>query len=173
MSAPGQESDVSGSGAPAVLSEEADGRAGHRAGRTRREPDRAGAVIGMALCCLSALLAALIEVLLVPLYVGRALLPVTILLALATNAALPLLARRLTGATFAAVIPVALWLICVLLLGTSRPEGDVLLPGGGNVQLVSYGLITAGALSGIATVALAGRRRQSVVPDQTGPSEVR
>lgn len=172
MSAPGQESDVSGSGAPAVLSE-ADGRDGHRAGRTRGEPDRAGAVIGMALCCLSALLAALIEVLLVPLYVGRVLLPVTILLALATNAALPLLARRLTGATFAAVIPVALWLICVLLLGTSRPEGDVLLPGGGNVQLVSYGLITAGALSGIATVALAGRRRQSVVPDQTGPSEVR
>jgi Family of unknown function (DUF6113) len=174
MSTPGQQqSGPPVAGVPTVRGE-AEGQDGHRAGRPRAEPDRALVIIGMVLCCVAALLAALIEVLLVPLYVGRVLLPVTIVLALATNAALPLLARRLTGNTLAAAIPVALWVICVLLLGTSRPEGDVLLPGGGNVQLVSYGLIVAGALSGIATVALAGRRESAQPsPSGSGTPEVR
>ena len=44
----------------------------------------------MVLCGLTALLAGLVEVLLTPLYVGRWLFPITLLLAVVTNVALPL-----------------------------------------------------------------------------------
>ena len=141
------------------------------------EPRRADAespavaALGMVLCGLAALLAGLVEVLLTPLYVGRWLFPVTLLLAIVTNVALPLLARQFIDATVAAVIPVALWLLTVLLLSLARPEGDVLLPGGsGAQQWVSYGLVLVGGAAGAITIALTARRSRLRPPAQSGVS---
>ena len=104
----------------------------------RADPESpAVAAVGMVLCGLAALLAGLVEVVLTPLYVGRWLFPVTLLLAIVTNVALPLLARQFIDATVAATIPVVLWLLTVLVLSLPRPEGDVLLPGGSGAQQLS------------------------------------
>ena len=120
------------------------------------------AAVGMVLCGLAALLAGLIEVLLTPLYVGRWLFPVTLVLAILTNVALPLLARQFIDVTVAAAIPVVLWLLTVLLLSLPRAEGDVLLPGGnGAQQWVSYGLVLVGGTAGAITIALTARRSRS------------
>jgi hypothetical protein len=126
------------------------------------------AAVGMVLCGLAALLAGLIEVLLTPLYLGRWLFPITLVLAVVTNVALPLLARRFIDATVAATIPVVLWLLTVLLLSLPRPEGDVLLPGGsGTQEWVSYGLVLVGGTAGAITIALTARRSRSGRPAQS------
>jgi Family of unknown function (DUF6113) len=141
----------------------------HESDRSR--PLAAG---GVALCGLTAMLAALIEVLLTPLYVGRWLFPITLVLAIGTNIALPVLARQLVDSTFAAIVPVILWLLTVLVLSLPRPEGDVLLPGGsGAQQWVSYGLLLVGGTAGAITVALTTRRPRSgpsAQPEVTTPA---
>ena len=135
----------------------------------REDPESpALAAVGMVLCGLAALLAGLIEVLLTPLYLGRWLFPITLVLAVVTNVALPLLARRFIDATVAATIPVVLWLLTVLLLSLPRPEGDVLLPGGsGTQEWVSYGLVLVGGTAGAITIALTARRSRSGPPAQS------
>lgn len=125
------------------------------------------AIAGLVLCGLTAVLAGLVEVLLSPLYVGRWLFPITLLLAVGTNVALPVIARDLVDSTMAATLPVILWLITVLVLSLPRPEGDVLLPGGGALQWVSYGLVLIGGAAGAITIALTARRSRSRPPAQS------
>jgi hypothetical protein len=126
------------------------------------------AIAGLVLCGLTAVLAGLVEVLLSPLYVGRWLFPITLLLAVGTNVALPLVARDLVDSTVAATLPVIIWLITVLVLSLPRPEGDVLLPGGGGgQQWVSYGLVLIGGAAGAITIALTARRSRSRPPAQS------
>jgi hypothetical protein len=109
--------------------------------------------VGIVVCAVSAVLAALITVLLTPLYWGSVLAPVSVLLAIVANVALPLLTRWLGASPIASGVPFVLWLLAVLVLGTSRPEGDVLLPAGsGSQQWVTYGMMAAGALAGSITV---------------------
>ena len=132
---------VSGSEAP-VLS-------GDRHGSTGRVLDLAGVVV----VCAAAALAGMFEVLLVPLYAGRVLVPVAVVLAVAGNVLLPRLARSLVDSTWAAAAPVVVWLVVTVWLGfTARPEGDVLLPGGGYVQWVGFGMFLGGLAAGLATV---------------------
>jgi hypothetical protein len=121
--------------------------------------ERAVGILGVVLCCLSAALGAVIAVLLTPLYLGSVLLPVAILVAVATNGVLPVLARALGGNTAAATAPLIVWIAVVLALSLPRPEGDVLLPGGKGGQLaVSYGVVLVGVLAGVVAVALSGSR---------------
>jgi hypothetical protein len=89
------------------------------------------------------------------------LVPVAVLVALASNVALPSLARTLVARTSAAALPFVSWLVVVIVVGTiPRPEGDVVLPGGhGALPWVSYGVLLGGVLAGALTVALSGRRR--------------
>jgi len=109
--------------------------------------------VGIVVCAVSAVLAAIITVLLTPLYWGSMLAPVSVLLAIVANVALPLLTRWLGASPMASGVPFVLWLLAVLGLGTSRPEGDVLLPaGGGGQPWVTYGMMAAGALAGSITV---------------------
>lgn len=97
-------------------------------------------------------LCALLEALLVPLYAGSVLVPVTIAAALLSNIALPRLARNLVPRTLAAVLPFAAWLVVIVAFGVfARPEGDVILPGG-SIQWVSYAMLLGGALAGTITV---------------------
>jgi uncharacterized membrane protein YhaH (DUF805 family) len=139
-----------------------------------RTASTAWAVAGVVLCGLTALLAGLIEVLLTPLYLGRWLFPLTLVLAVVTNVALPLTARRIVDTTAAAAVPLVLWLAAVLLLSLPRREGDVLLPGGsGGQQAVSYGLILVGAAAGAITLAWtagAFRPRRPVPPSESSPA---
>ena len=110
-------------------------------------------VAGVVVVCAAAALAGMLEVLLVPLYAGRVLVPVAVVLAIAGNLVLPRLARSLADSTWVAAAPVVVWLIVTVGLGfTARPEGDVLLPGGGYVQWVGFGVFLGGLGAGLATV---------------------
>jgi hypothetical protein len=123
---------------------------------------------GVAVLCGCAVLAALLALFLVPLYVGTAVIPVAVVLALATNVALPRLARTLVETTMATLLPFACWLIVVIGVGVlTRPEGDVVLPGGAGLQYVSYGVLLGGALAGTVTVALSGPSRRAGPPRVT------
>lgn len=109
---------------------------------------------GVVLVCLCAMLAGLLEALLVPYYVGSVIVPIAVVGSLASNVLLPRLARTLVPSTFAAALPFVSWLLVVVVFGVlSRPEGDVILPGGpGAVQYVVYGVLLGGALAGTITV---------------------
>ncbi|SHH47382.1 hypothetical protein SAMN05443575_3944 [Jatrophihabitans endophyticus] len=108
---------------------------------------------GVALVTASGAAAAWLESLLVPYYVGAALVPVTILLALASNWVLPRLARALVPRTVAAVLPFVAWLAVVFFVAAGgRPEGDVILPGGSAVEYVGYAVMLGGALVGTLSV---------------------
>jgi hypothetical protein len=56
--------------------------------------------------------------------------PGGLLLALAGCAALFYGGVRATGTRLGAVVPAAVWVLCVILLSTSRPEGDFLFAAG-------------------------------------------
>ena len=128
---------------------------------SRLEDSTGWAWAGVALLCACAVLAALLALFLVPLYAGSVVVPVAVVVALASNVALPRLARALVETTVATVLPFLSWLLVVIVIGVMpRPEGDVVLPGGrGALPWVSYGVLLGGALAGTLTVALSGARR--------------
>lgn len=114
---------------------------------------RAVSVAGVVAVCLVAVLAAGLELLLVPLRVGTAMAPVSVLCAVVGNVALPRAGRVFVPRTGALVAPVVAWLVPVVALAmTSRPEGDVLIPGGGGDQWVFYAMLLLGGAAGIVTV---------------------
>jgi hypothetical protein len=131
-----------------------------RARRATRGLDLLG-VAGVLLVCASSALSAVIEMLLVPLYAGAVLVPVAVLLAVGGNIVLPRLARVLVPTGRATLAPFAAWLLVVLVVGLfPRPEGDVIIPGGGGaVQWTGYGVLLGGALAGTLTVVLTGAGR--------------
>lgn len=131
---------------------------------SRIDDSSAWAWVGVALLCGCAVLSGLLALFLVPLYAGSVLVPVAVVVAVASNVALPRLARALMPTTVATVLPFVFWLLAVIVVGVvPRPEGDVVLPGGsGALQWVSYGVLLGGALAGTVTVVMSGGRR----PDQ-------
>lgn len=115
---------------------------------------------GLVLVCAAAALAALIELLLVPLYVGSQLVPVAAVFGVVSNVAFPRLARVFLDRPAAMLAPFACWLLPTVLLAlTPRPEGDVLVPGGSGVQWVFYALLFGGILAGIVTIVASPTRR--------------
>jgi hypothetical protein len=111
---------------------------------------------GLVLVCAVALLAALLEVLLVPLRSGTVFVPVTVLFAIFGNIALPRAGHVFASGKGPMVAPFAFWLIAVVGLSlTTRPEGDVLVPGGGGDQWVFYGVLLGGAVAGVSSIVLA------------------
>jgi hypothetical protein len=116
---------------------------------------------GTALLCGVGVLSALLEVLLIPLRAGSILIPVTLLFAIGGNMALPRLARVLLDTTAAMVSAFLAWLLPMLILSLMpRPEGDVLVRGGGGEQWVYYGVLLGGAVAGVATIVLHGAPRR-------------
>ena len=121
-------------------------------------------IAGVVLCCVSAALAAVVAVLLTPFYVGSVIVPIAVLVAIASNIVLPLIARNLVGSTLAAALPLIVWIVVVVVLSLPRPEGDVLLPGGKGGQLaVSYGVVLTGVVAGMVTLTLSNPRRTAVL----------
>jgi hypothetical protein len=111
-------------------------------------------VLGLLLYAAAGALTALVEILLVPLRMGSTLVPLAVVLAVAGNIVIPWLSSQLTSAAFGAAPPVVAWILTAFLLSTSRPEGDVLLPGGSSVQWVSYGVLFGGLFTALITMAL-------------------
>jgi hypothetical protein len=126
--------------------------------------------LGVAAICCSAALAALFELLLVPLYAGSVLVPLAVPLAVVSNVALPRLAYILLPRIGAALLPFLSWLLVIGVVGLMpRAEGDVILPGEPNsVVLTSYGVLLAGAVAGTVTVALSVARRPRMDREQDG-----
>jgi hypothetical protein len=118
--------------------------------------------IGVAVLTLCGALAALLESLLVPLYLGSTIFPIAILFTIASNVVLPRLALALVPRMAAALAPFLGWLVVVVGFGAiGRPEGDVILPGApGSLSFVTYGVLLGGAFAGVATVVWFSPRRQ-------------
>lgn len=116
-------------------------------------PDRVGWA-GVALVAACAMLAALLEALLVPLYAGSVVVPVAVVLAVAGNLAFPRMARNLVPRTGASIVPLLAWLAVMLLFLYGRPEGDVVFPGQpAGAEWTFYGTLFGGALAGMVAVA--------------------
>ncbi|HEY8301536.1 MAG TPA: hypothetical protein VIG48_06540 [Jatrophihabitans sp.] len=118
--------------------------------------DRPGAAdwLTFVLVAGCAFLAALLEVFfLTEFYNGKAIIPVVILGAIAGNLLLPRLGLAALGRAAGAIVPVAIWLVVVLIPAVyNRPEGDLLVLGTHGQQYAYYGLLFGGAIVGFATV---------------------
>jgi hypothetical protein len=116
-------------------------------------------------------LSAVFELLLVPLYLGSVIFPVTLLLVVIGNVMLPRLVRGLVNAAAASLLPIVGWLAVVAVMGfLPSGMGDVLLPGYGSGQYVGEALVLLGLFSGVISVFVdSGRRR---VPMADASTEV-
>lgn len=112
--------------------------------------------------CGSAALAALLELLfLAQFYIGKVIVPVVILAAIVGNVVLPRLGNAILGSVKGAVLPVALWLIVILVPTLyNRPEGDLFVLGVHGQQYAYYGLLFAGAIAGFGTIVVLSTPRR-------------
>jgi hypothetical protein len=127
---------------------------------------------GLAAVVVPAFLA-LVEVLWLPLRVGAVLLPVSVVAAAVGNPLLVTLAARLSGSRVVGVLPAVAWAVVVLRAGVPRPEGDLLLVGGGTLGVVSLVFLGLGLVSALAAV---GRMLGAAARDRrpaAGPPPVR
>ena len=117
---------------------------------------------------------ALVEVFWLPLRIGGLLVPLSVLVAVVGNLMLIGAAHRLSGSRVVAVLPGLVWLVVAIGAMIRRPEGDLVLTGGGvsgtiNLAFLLFG-VTAAAF-GVGR-ALAGPRRGPLpaAPDGATPS---
>ncbi|MFL6160818.1 MAG: hypothetical protein ACJ74U_01190 [Jatrophihabitantaceae bacterium] len=112
--------------------------------------------LGMLLFALAGALAGLIEVTLIPLRYGTALVPLAPALTVLTGVLLPAIGRNLTDSAAGAAPAAFGQLLTIWLLATGRPEGDVLLPAGG-IAWVSYAVLILGTVVPLVTLGFASR----------------
>jgi hypothetical protein len=94
-------------------------------------------------------LSAIIEVLLIPLYLGSHIFPITVLIAIVLNAVLPRLVALTVDWRWAIGLPLALWVITLIVLAyVNTGHGSVLVPGYGDGQYVGLGLFFVGTVAG-------------------------
>jgi hypothetical protein len=112
--------------------------------RTRRTGERA------AWGLLSVVVAgwlALVEVFWLPLRVAGLLVPLSVAAAVAANLVLPGLAYRVSGSRLVAVLPAITWLGVVVPAMIRRPEGDLIITGGGATGVVNLAFLMLGVLA--------------------------
>ena len=90
---------------------------------------------------------ALVEVFWLPLRVFGVPVPVSVVAAVVGNLLLVGLAVRLTGSRLAAVLPAVVWLVIAVAASLRRPEGDLLLVGGGVLGYLSLAFLLAGVVA--------------------------
>jgi len=113
-------------------------------------------VLGVVLFAVAGILAGVVEVTLIPLRYGTALVPLAPVLAVLTGVLLPAISRGLTDRAPSAAPPAFGQLLTIWLLATGRPEGDVLLPAG-NTAWVSYSVLILGTLVPLSMLGFASR----------------
>jgi hypothetical protein len=90
---------------------------------------------------------ALVEVFWLPLRVVGVPVPVSVVAAVVGNLLLVALAARLTGSRLVAVLPAVVWLVIAVGASLRRPEGDLLLTGGGVLGFLSLAFLLAGVVA--------------------------
>ena len=90
---------------------------------------------------------ALVEVFWLPLRVFGVPVPVSVVAAVVGNLLLVGLAARLTGSRLGAVLPAVVWLVIAVAASLPRPEGDLLLVGGGVLGYLSLAFLLAGVVA--------------------------
>jgi hypothetical protein len=110
------------------------------------------AVVSVLVFTAVSVLTAVIEVELVPVRIGTTVVPVSVALAVLSNAGVPVLSRRAVPNTAAAVLPALAWVATVLFLSQARPEGDVLLVGSSPLVYVTYALLGVGIVTAMVVV---------------------
>ncbi|MBB3083025.1 hypothetical protein [Geodermatophilus sabuli] len=111
---------------------------------SRRLGARAGA--GLLVVAAAAWLA-LVEVFWLPLRVAGVLVPVSVVAAVTGNLLLVPLAHRLTGSRLVAALPALVWLTVAVAGSIRRPEGDLLVTGGGATGLVNLAFLLCGVVA--------------------------
>lgn len=118
---------------------------------------------------------ALAEVFWLPLRVGGVLVPMSVLVAVVGNLLLVDQAHRLSGSRAVAVLPAVTWLVVAIGGMVRRPEGDLVLTGGGATGVVNLLFLLFGVTAAAVAVgrALAGPHRRvspgrAPAPDPAG-----
>ena len=110
---------------------------------------------------------ALAEVFWLPLRVGGVLFPVSVVVAVVGNLLLPAAALRWSGSRLVAVLPALAWLVVAVGAMVRRPEGDLVMTGGGAAGVVNLAFLMIGVLAAAFSVGrvLGGPRRPPVRPE--------
>ena len=126
-------------------------------------------VAGGLLVVVLALWLALVEVFWLPLRVSGIPVPVSVVAAVVGNLLLVALAARLTGSRLAAALPAVVWLAVAVGASLRRPEGDLLLTGGGVLGFLSLAFLLAGVVAAAFAVGkVLAAPRDGVRPVRTG-----
>lgn len=105
---------------------------------------------------------ALVEVFWLPLRIGGALVPLSVVAAVVGNLMLAGAAHRLSGSRAVAVLPALVWLGIAISAMTRRPEGDLVITGGGAAGAVNLAFLLLGV-----TAAAFGVGRVVAAPNTT------
>lgn len=89
----------------------------------------------------------LVQVFWLPLRAGLVPLPVSILAAVVANLLLTWAAYRVSGSKVVGVLPAVVWLAISLAATMRRPEGDLILVGGGRLGTVNLAYLLIGVAS--------------------------
>jgi hypothetical protein len=105
--------------------------------------------------------------------VGGVLLPVSVVAAVGANLLLPRLALRLAQSRLVAGLTGVAWLVVVVAGMIRRPEGDLLIVGGGATGVVNLAFLLCGVLAAAFAVGRAvGGPRPPVTRDAAAPARV-
>ncbi|MCU1671582.1 MAG: conserved rane protein of unknown function [Blastococcus sp.] len=118
---------------------------------------------------------ALVEVFWLPLRVAGVLVPLSVLAGVVGNLLIVGAVRRLTGSGALAVLPAVAWLVVVVPAMIRRPEGDLIIAGGGDTGVVNLGFLLLGVVAAAYAVgrALSGPRRPPVSRSGSGTGGAR
>jgi hypothetical protein len=106
------------------------------------------AVAGVVVWCLVAGLSAVLEVLLIPVYIGRFIFPIAVVIALVANIAIPRLAHQVLDSGWAVLLPMVVWVLTVIWLAFfNTSHGSVLVPGAGDDEYVGLAIFFGGTLA--------------------------
>jgi uncharacterized protein YjeT (DUF2065 family) len=131
-----------------------------------RRPGPAERLAAGVLCLGIAVWIALVEVFWLPLRVGGVLIPVSVAAAVVANLLLPPLTLRLSGSRLVAAGTGVAWLVVAVASMIRRPEGDLLITGGGATGVVNLAFLLLGVLAAAFAVGrVLGGPRPAVSPD--------
>lgn len=119
---------------------------------------------GVAAVVVSAWLA-LVEVFWLPLRVAGVPLPLSVVGAAVGNVLLVTAAHRLSGSRVVGALPAVVWLVVAVASMVRRPEGDIVMAGGGTTGTVGLAFLLVGV---VAASAAAGRVLATPVPGRAG-----
>jgi hypothetical protein len=113
---------------------------------------------------------ALVEVFWLPLRIGGLLVPLSVAGAVVGNLLLTAAAHRLSGSRVVSLLPALVWLAVAVAAMIRRPEGDLVITGGGAAGIVNLAFLGLGVTAAAFAVgrALAGPRPVSRTPAPAG-----